>query len=383
MLYLSELKSLPQAILIYRACLLRAGANDPNALSILEFVNDRASSLRSLESEVQPLEEFLFAFFKSVLPTLQLALGPSATFPWKLLNIADKPEVSIPNEVFFRPNYMILIHLSEICEAFLIFGTLWLHRLPEIAFVLDGWVLAHSCCLYIHFYGTANLELKPMIQSMKKQKKIDLDLSFLDLGDIALSRHRANQALKWHWLSLLLRDYLSACEVDPVIVCSDWGLGLALLGFTSFELCNGFKLHQARPSPEKAGGQWWDPRELTEMLFHFVKVNALISTNISDLKRFIVYNLREFDSHFLDTVVHSYLLPVEIFGNLETLKHGLRLIDIEEYDAGIPIDLSPCASLADLIAVDFNAYGVGHGVLHLTTVMQFICGFSLRLKFYQ
>jgi hypothetical protein len=384
MLYLSEMKSFALAVKIYRACLIRIGASDPNSTAILDFANDRGTSLKTLEAELQPLEDLLFSFFKSVLPALQLALGASATFPWRTLNICDKPEVNLPSELFFRPNYVVFMHLSDVVDGFLLFGALFVHRLQDAAIALDTWLLAYKYSSHVHLYGSANVEVKPIVLAMKGYKKLSgLDVSFLDGADSGLSRHRANQSLKWHWLALLLRDYVAACQIDASTICAEWGLGLSLLGFASFELCNAFKMHQSRPSPEKAGGKQWDPRDLVELLFHFVKLNGVISKNIADLRRFIVYNLREFDAPFLDTVVHSYLLPPELVTSLETLREALQQIDIEDYDRGTPLDLGRCLSVVESTTVDFNAYGVSHGVSHLTTLMQLLSGLSLRLTLYE
>jgi hypothetical protein len=102
--------------------------------------------------------------------------------------------VSHLSETFFGPNYAVFMQVTEICNGFLIFGTLFLHRLQEAAFALEVLILAHTYSSHVHHYGTSNLEVKPIFVEMKRLKKLPgLEVRFLDSGDLRLSRHRANQ----------------------------------------------------------------------------------------------------------------------------------------------------------------------------------------------
>jgi hypothetical protein len=81
--------------------------------------------------------------------------------------------------------------------------------------------------------------------------------------------------------------------------------------------------------------------------------------------------------------VHLYLLPPELATSLNTLRDGLRLIDIEEFDNGVVVDLGRCLLLVDSTVVHFNACRFGHGVSHLTPLMHLLSDLSLHLILYQ
>jgi hypothetical protein len=269
----------------------------------------------------------------------------------------------------------VLIHLTEICDAFLLFGIFFLPRVQEDPFFLEGWMRAHASGVSIHVFADLNIEVKPVILALKKQKKIEADVGFLELTDAAIARQRSAQTMKWRRLALLLRDFIAATQFDPSLICSRYGLCLSLLGFASFELCGAFKRNlDKRP---------WEPSDLCELLYYFVQLNDLVAKNVPEIRRFLIYNLHEFDSHYLDTIAHSFSMPLEMFTGLEALIAGLRLIDIEEYDRGTFFDLAPCASLVEAITVTFNVYGLTHGTSHLTSLMHLLSGLALRIGIYQ
>jgi hypothetical protein len=101
------------------------------------------------------------------------------------------------------------------------------------------------------------------------------------------------------------------------------------------------------------------------------------------MQRFFIYNMHELDSHYINTIFHSFGIPMGISESFGSLIGGLRLIDIEEYDNGTTYNLTPCGSLVDSILVDFNIYARSHGISHLMTLLQLLSGLSLRIRLYQ
>jgi hypothetical protein len=377
LLWLPQIDFFVHALNLYSLLLVQAQVADTGLVAVLEFMRSHEDP-RVLDVELRPCTEFFASFFEGILPSLQVALGPGTTFPWKIVSLIDAPKVMLPSDLFFRPSHLVLVHLSDFCEWLLLFGLVCLHHFQSDQAFMDTLALVYSYVIVVHVCGEVNLDLRPFFLQFKKFKRLsDIDIPFLETAETQWGRQRISQGFRRQHLAVALHDLLSAIEMDEGLLCTRFGLALSLIGFASFEITNAFKLRQARP-------QWqpYEPRDLSELLYYFMRLNALVGNNFGKLQRFIVFNAHEYDANYLESLVLSFAIPSPIFLKVRALIQALRQIDIEEYDSGTVFDLSRCPLVIDSISVAFNAYGLARGITHIHPLLQLLAGISIRFRLY-
>lgn len=378
-LFLRLIPKAQHAVSLYRRCLAFFGKQDQNLDGLLNFLKLR-ETLKPVEAELQGLQDHLSSGFKAILPALQMALGPAPTFPWRMLSLVERPRPLLPSDIFFDENYLVLMHLGEICECFLLFGIIFMQYLVSDPFFMDAFVLAYSYCLVIHLYGSINVDIKELFTQVKKfkDKRLEIDMQFMEGGDASWVRQKSSQAYCRRKLTAVCKDFIAACKVDASIVCTKHPIALSLLGFMSFELQLAFSLKTAKPSLDP-----WSVGDMSEMMFWFCKLVSIMTHMIPDLRRYFLFNLREFDSNYLDTLAHSYVIPQAIYEQIRTLVAALRILNIEDFDNGEDLDLYPCISMSGAISAAFNRFGQAKGITHLSQLLQLISGCYFRLSMFQ
>lgn len=378
-IFLTTIPNLTVPVQLYMRCLSYFGRQDQNADGLVNFLKSR-ETLKACESELQKLEHHLSSAFKSLLPTLQLCLGLASTFPWKLLSLVERPKPLLPADIFFKDSYVCLMHLGEICDAYLLFGVMFMQYLATDPVYGEAFAMMASYCLVIHLYGQTNIDLRNLFNTVKKlkDKKIDYDASFLESAESNFPRQKSSQGYCRRKLTTIIKEYIAACKVDASIVCTKHAIAFGILGFADFELQLAFNLKKSKPQldPFVAG-------EVSELMYWFVNLVALMTKMIPDLQRFFLFNLREFDSNFLDTLAHSYVIPQSIYNKIATLVSALRTVNIEDFDNGEDLDLYPCISMVGSIASAFNKFGQSRGITHLSQLLQLVSGCGFRLSMFQ
>ena len=378
-LFLIQLPKAQLSVQLYRRCLAFFGKQDQNLDGLLNFLKSR-ETLKPVEAELQGLQDHLSSGFKAILPAMQMALGAAPTFPWRMLSLVEKPRPLLPSDIFFREEYLVLIHLTEICECFVLFGILFMQFLVSDPFFMDAFVLVYSYCLVLHLYGSLNIDIKQLFTQVKKfkDKRLEIDMQFLDAGEAGWGRQKSSQGYCRRKLTTLIKDFIAACKVDASIPCTKHPIALSLLGFASFELQLAFALKTSKPALEP-----WPVGDISELMFWFVKLVSIMTQMIPDLRRFFLFNLREFDCNYLDTLAHSYVIPQTVYKKIATLVSALRTLNIEDFDNGEDLDLYPCLSIAGSICSAFNKFGESKGITHLSQLLQLVSGCSFRLTMFQ
>ena len=388
-IFLTQIPNTQLAVTLYKRCLAFFGKQDQNLDGLANFLKSR-ETLKACESEIQRFEGHVSSAFKALLPSLQLALGLASTFPWKLLSLTEKPKPMLPSDIFFKDNYVLLMNLPIIAEAFLLFGIFYMQFLASDPFFADAFAMVVSYCLVLHLVGSINVEIRSLFMTIKKMKdkekdkKWELDTSFIESSDDkdkekgSYARQRSSQAYCRRKLTVITKEFVAACQVDASIVCTKHAVALAILGFTSFELQVAFNLKRAKPAldPYVLG-------EVSELMYWFTKLVAVMTQMIPDIQRYFLFNLREFDCNFLDTLAHSYVIPQYIYQKIATLVSALRTLNIEDFDNGEDLDLYPCISMTGSIASAFNSFGRARGITHLSQLLQLVSGCGVRLRLFQ
>jgi hypothetical protein len=350
---------------------------DPYIQGVVEFMRDRDTT-KPLETELAPFSDLVLLSFKMVLPFLQVALGPGATFPWKLLSLAGAPTAALSQDIFVRPEYLVFMHLTEICDWVLEFAFLYLPTVQNDSQFTDALQTVYANCPVLHLHGTADVDVKHYLQNVKRSSKVDVDIGFVDSDDSSWSRHKVSLTYHRRRLAKLLKEFLTATQVDSSLVCSHHSLELALLGVGRFHLANAFQIRHWKPQKEP-----FQNGDAAELLYNLAQVTSSVLKSTHDIQRFVLYNLREYDGPYLDNLAHSYGMPGTMFTRIKALVDAFATVDVNEFDEGIDYDLHPCISLVGALATTLNCYSCQHGITHLTAVMQVLAGCELRLYLYQ
>jgi hypothetical protein len=366
------------AVQLYYDCCLAVRAIDPSIPLVADVIKER-ENIRTAENEVQFLGEYLSTFFKLVVPALHTALTNGPSFPWRLLSLIDKSKPSLPGEIFFLPQYLLFMHMNDFIEWFELFCLTFLPLTASDPFYTECFAACQSYTVIVHIYATVTIDPKPAFLAYKKTAKGDLDFSFFEANEGSWPRQKASQSYRRRKLCRIIHEFVSACQVDASVVCTKHGLALSLLGLARFELCNALQLRQARPALEP-----FIAAEIVHLLSSALNVLVLAQQVVPDFQRFVVYNLREYDCNYLDTLVHSFGIPQDIFDKCAALIGALRAVNIEEFDAGDDYDLYPAISMSGSIAVSLNNYATAkRGITHLASLMQLLAGLNFRLQLYQ
>jgi hypothetical protein len=365
------------ALCVYRQCLTMLKEQDPYINSVVDFVRDR-ETMRIVESELASFSDVFLLSFKTLLPFLQVALGAGATFPWKQLSISGAPTTALAQDIFVRPDYLVFMHLSELCEFVLLFAFLFLPVVQNDSTFMDALQMVYANCPVLHVHGTVDVDVKHYLQNVKRTSKIELDVGFLDSDDSNWARQKVSQTYHRRKLAKLLKEFVTAIEIDPSLVCSHYVLALSLMGVARFHLANAFQIRHWKPQREP-----FQNGDAAELLYNLAQFTSGVLRNAQDIQRFVLYNLREYDGPYLDNLAHSYGMPANVFARIMALVGAFATIDVSEFDSGIDYTLHPCISLVGALVTSLNGYSCQHGITHLTSAMQVLAGCHLRLAMFQ
>lgn len=378
-LLIQQIPELTTIVNVYRACVeAKTKKDDPELVSLYEFLHDR-DSLKPLESELQCLNEQFTVFAKGIAPVLEIVLRSGNSFPWKMLSLADNPTTMLESECFILTQYLVMFHLSDICEMLICFFSVSSIVLMNESKLCQLFTLLAQYCLSLQIYADIYIDLKSMFNSFKKikDKKFDMDTGFFEIDDDARQKTCLSREVKRKRLAFYINNFLSAVSVDASLLCTKFTIAFALIGFSAFEIRNAFIIKSAKPSIESF------KNDISELLYEFTRLTTTYLNSIPDIQRFFIYNIHEFDAPFLDTLTHSFTLSQSVYDSLSMLIEALRIVDISEFDNNVTYDLTPCLALIYSIFQAFSGFSLSHGTSHLVPLFQLLSGVFFRTNLYQ
>ena len=373
-IYLAKVPTLNPLFQHYSMLYLRlTKSDDPDMKPLQDFVSKR-QSLRTVHDELQPFFPRFFTIFKGIIPIFHSLLNDPQGFPIKTFNLYDKPEATIPTETFFNEKFLTYLDLNNLVESFLIYGMIYMSKaLPKNSTALDIYSKLAVKQFVITLAANRNIELKTIFNDFKRYKDrgYDINSSFVDSIEQNFEKTRANILARVSSLIIAIKQYDNAIQVDASLICTKHQLILSLLGMINFELKSILRV-SGSISPD-----------VCELLFYYAKVATRMFKAQEDLQRFFLYNIREFDSNYLDTLGHSFSMSTTQFQKIEQLILALRTVNIEEFDNSKEYELYGCQSVIRSIVVGFNALASRHGITHMAPLLQLLSGSHFRLQFYQ
>jgi len=373
--FLSQIADIDKVPIVYGYCYNKKAKNELENLSrVTSFVRER-TTYKLLESELQIVNDHFFTLFSSIENVMQQVLGASMSYEWSLINISDNPvenEEGSPEFPFFKKDYIVMIHLEEICECFVCYCLINMKVISSgtpFAILLQQ-IVAHKSTLSL--YGETKADLHRVFEDMRKARnKRNDDLSAIDKAKelaIALIPIRDNRCRR---LTMILNEFMNAAMYDPSIICSKLIIFLAMIGFSNFEV-NCYLSRFNKDTTES----------LISLIYKLVQTITYCMTNFHIIERFLIFNFREYDGPFLDTKAHSFHIPQSDYNRISLVIEALRTIDIELYDNGQSFDLSGLKMNLQRIMTSFNRFSTSNGILHLSPLFNLISAIYFRVNFY-
>ncbi|OHT14246.1 hypothetical protein TRFO_15398 [Tritrichomonas foetus] len=273
-----------------------------------------------------------------------------------------------------------MIFLQDICEYYITFGFVFSHLFPEEPILCEVFNRITQHVIVYNLYQDFNIDIKTVFSSFKKykDKKLELNLAvFENIEERYKSTVFRSAELRKRKLVILIRQFIAAVETDRSLLFTKYPVALALLGYSNFEIRTSFRLKESRPNIE-----FYEP-EIMELINFHSYLATIVIRNSYDLRRFFIFNLREYDANYLDTLTHSYSLKRKICDNIEQLIVALRSIDITQFDQDTNYDLYPCLSFLRTINSELNSHSTSHGISHLEPLHQLLSGVFFRINIYQ
>ncbi|KAH0790249.1 hypothetical protein GPJ56_005822 [Histomonas meleagridis] len=346
---------------------------DPNGELLDKFLHER-SSVKSLESELQFLNEPILNLLSTFTPSIVLIIGHPTSNLWDKLTLSEEPKYN-NSDTFLTIDQLTMIHLREICDFFLCFGFVSMQSLNQQ--LGQAFQLIYKYCLSIQLCGDIFIELKTLWNLFKKNKKLEFDTSFVETAESDYSKIRPTQENKRLKISVLIRDFISASEVDASLLSTKFGVAFSLLGFAGFEIKNAFRIKATKPNLPSSN------HSISELVYLYGKLTVIYLKSIPDIQRFVIYNIREFDAPYIDTLAHSFTLSQSIYDQLTMLIAAMRTIDIAQYDQGTTYDLSKLLGLIYSLFTAFGRFSINHGASHLVPLLRLLSGVYFRMNLFQ
>ncbi|KAH0790521.1 nck-associated protein 1-like [Histomonas meleagridis] len=365
-LFLNSIQKYEKAISIYSYCYQKKTGHPFEELDKFYFLFFNRSTPLALISDLKMLNPHIFTMFKSVSAVLERILGPSTSFDWSLLNISDNPKNSQPGSNFFKMEYILMMDLSNIIDWFLSFSIVEIEFLTTDTQILEVFkLIAHQKFLFV-LHGDYCIELKTIFESVKKSVKLSQELDFSNLFNINLfDKNRKVRDFRRNRLAMALDEAYNAVSSDPNIYSLKIAVILSLLGYANFEISTSLSFFK-----------YYKPKQYNNsFLALFVSVYRLATFGFKHqdlIKRFIFFNLREYDSYYLENLMRTFHIPQENYNMLSLFITSLRTLDIQEFDKGKQYDLEGLRMNIERLMSSFNKYSVTNGILHLSPLFDLI-----------
>jgi len=347
---------LGQVVRVYLGCLRRVDANDPMGRIVESFIG-KTGSLDKLKADISLFRgdlNFRKSFFYGIAPTMLRVLEGS--FDWDAYSRTD-------GDRFFPPGLLTMSHFSDFCESFLCYA--WTHLEAVIQDQVQM-ALFQRICDNIHvfqLYGGQQVDCASLTRAFAKLG--ELKWEYTPSG-------RYDPGAVLFTVANRIQQFSHAAAVDLSILCTKAYLAFGLMGLAAFHLENVFRRNYTGGNSDVVHALYWLTRLATQM------------TNVvPEIRRFVVYNVHEYDAAYLDSLSRSFPIVQTAFDQLQWLAGSLRGVDIEDYDRGSQIDLYPAISYADSVAFRLNKGSTTAGCSHLRPLLELLAGVAWRMRWYQ
>ncbi|KAK8892438.1 Nck-associated protein 1 [Tritrichomonas musculus] len=331
-----------------------------------------ASVLKSVVGELRNLVDSIYPMFKSLSTSIMRLLGSASGTNWSTISISSNPKVLYEAEqqraTFFRYGYLVMMDMSNIIEWFLSYSLLNIKQISEDQSLHDLFKLISSQYPILELQGDYVVSLKEYFEALKKVHKLGSENIDTSGFDQALSSHNIkNRNIRRRRLTLCINECLNAGKGDSGLIAEKFPIVLSLLGYANFEIKSTLSYCNFNPSQQKV----YDSEFITLLnaLFQLTTYSIRVQGVV---RRFTLYNLREFDGPFLESMIRSFQIPQVQYELLLKLIAANKSVDIEKYDKGTKYDISGLLGAINKLMTKFNEYSSDHGILHLSPLFNLI-----------
>ncbi|EAY21283.1 hypothetical protein TVAG_166580 [Trichomonas vaginalis G3] len=383
--FVNHIKDLDRVVMVYRYCYFKNQSHEcPTAQALLKTLQER-QGFKILDAELQQVNEKFRALFKSIIAIISRLLKAGSGYTWKDLNLSDNPNPADKDNIFIKPEYIIMQNMKLITEAFTYFCIVRGEVLHEERIFADAFldILAHNT--QIHLCGEFTLDIQDIISefSKVKQSKKSFDVSILNSVDSRREDLVRNRLYRQRKLAMILREYHTVATYNFDTILPKLPIIQAIMGYANFEILSGVFMtddkYFNKLKPE-------DKNNIASTLIGLIEAASemiiLFARNKFEVARFLVYNFREYDGPFLDTEIHSFNLPNENFQRLSKIKDALKSVDISAFDNGTKYDVSGLSMALMREMSFFNSYSRSRGLAHLAPLFTLISSIYTRINLY-
>jgi len=371
-LFVNSIPDIEKVPYVYGYCFSKVAKTDSETSELLSFFLKERDNYRLLESELHILKEHFVGMFKSIVPIIDRLLKSGKQFTWNLLNLQDNPMALAKNSSFFKPEYIVMIHMNEICECFICFCLMNLDVLSSVVQFSDVMRLLAAYCNTFQLYGDFRIELRRIFEDVRKIRgKRSDDISCLDRSRDTAKQILPDREFIIRKLTMILQDYNNGFSQDPTILQSKLVIVMSILGYANFELMTYFAQYTKDIDPS-----------LLELLHIVMKVVIFGIRNTEQTARFLVYNFREFDSPLLFSKIHSFTMPQSDYQRFMLMIDAFNSLDIEMFDEGTKYDLTGMRVNIMREMATFNRFSTSHGVMHLAPLFNLISSIFFRVDLF-
>ena len=382
--FITQMNDVGRIPIVYDYCWRMVSKQQKAAPSeLITYCKDRSSFIK-LNSELQFSQKIFFGLFKGIITIMYRLLNAGLSYDWSYLNISDNPsefEELDPEFPFFKPEYVVMIHLEDICECFTsyvisnysVIGTD--QQFQEVMLL----ILAHMP--HFHMHGNTSFVLYKILEDMRKlrNKKSESNLILPEKKEEVRRGLLQTRQYRCRKLAMILEEILNSYSVEKDVLCSKLIIIEAALGFshyTASSLLNSFHEDNDKLEPK------FKSIDVIPLIYRMTQIIILMVKNFDDIKRFLVFNLREYDAPYLKHLILSFNIPKEEYNRFATIIDALQSINIEEFDNGQKYDLSGLALTLKRSMASFNKFSTKHGILHLAPLFNFISALFFRTNTY-
>jgi len=165
---------------------------------------------------------------------------------------------------------------------------------------------------------------------------------------------------------MALDECLSTCQIDVNLLPLKLPIVLSILGFSSFEIMTGLSTF---PKDET----------LIPLISSTAKLLTFSLRHERTILRFLLFNLREYDSPYLNVMINSFTIPQSNYTLICNTIASLNMVNIEEFDSGRSYDLTGVLITILRVVDYFNIYSTNHGVGHLHPLFNVISAVYYRV----
>jgi len=382
--FIIQMHDVYRIAIVYDYC-YRKSANktrEPPSL-LVSFLKERANYVK-ITSELQILQSKLFGVFKGIITIMYRLLSAGLSFDWSYLNISDNPSEfdELDSEFpFFKPEYVVMIHFEELCNCFIAYVITNFEVIGDNQQFANVLLLILAHTPYLHMHGNTSFPLFKILEEVKKQrgKKADHGNLTSDKKEEIRKTHIQTRQYRCRKLTMILEEIYNSYSVEPDILSSKFVIIQAALGFahyTTVSLLSSFHDDNDKLDPKLKS------TDVIALIYRMVQIISLIIKKFDNIKRFLIFNLHEYDAPYLQHMIHSFNIPSTEYNRFVTIVNSLQSINIEEYDNGQKYDLLGLAFTLKRCMGSFNKFSTTHGVLHLAPLFNLISALYFRVNIY-